>query len=258
MQVELPANPFKRALAEGRPQIGLWTNLSSNVAVEIVAGSGFDWLLIDTEHSPNELPMVLTQLHAMSAYPTHAVVRPAWNDMVMIKRILDVGAQTLLVPYVQNAEQARLAVASTRYPPVGQRGVSGISRASRFGRVKEYTARAHQELCLLVQVESREALTHIEDMARVEGVDGIFIGPSDLAADMGHPGQAAHAEVQAAIEDGLTRIRKAGKPAGILTLDEGKARRYLDLGATFVAVGLDIDILARGSQALAARFKPPA
>jgi 4-hydroxy-2-oxoheptanedioate aldolase len=258
MQVELPANPFKRALAEGRPQIGLWTNLSSNLAVEIVAGSGFDWLLIDTEHSPNELPMVLSQLHAMSAYPTHAVVRPAWNDMVLMKRILDIGAQTLLVPYVQNAEQARAAVASTRYPPVGQRGVSGISRASRFGRVKGYTARAHEELCVLVQVESREALSHIEDMARVEGVDGIFIGPSDLAADMGHPGQAAHAEVQAAIEDGLTRIRKAGKPAGILTLDETKARRYLDLGATFVAVGLDIEILSRGSQALAARFKPPA
>jgi 4-hydroxy-2-oxoheptanedioate aldolase len=258
MQVDLPANPFKRALAEGRPQIGLWTNLCSHLAVEIVAGSGFDWLLLDTEHSPNEVPMVLSQLQAMAAYPTHAAVRPAWNDMVMIKRLLDIGAQTLLVPYVQDAQQARLAVANTRYPPVGQRGVSGISRASRFGRVRGYAARAHEELCVLVQVESREALGHIEEIARVEGVDGIFVGPSDLAADMGHPGQAAHPEVQAAIEDAITRIRNAGKPPGILALDETRARRYLDLGALFVAVGLDIEILARGSQALAARFKPPA
>jgi 4-hydroxy-2-oxoheptanedioate aldolase len=257
MQVDLPANPFKRALAEGRPQIGLWTNLASHLAVEIVAGSGFDWLLLDTEHAPNEVPMVLSQLQAMAAYPTHAVVRPAWNDMVMIKRLLDIGAQTLLVPYVQDAQQAGLAVANTRYPPRGQRGVAGISRASRFGRVRGYTARAHEELCVLVQVESRQALGHIEDIARVDGVDGIFLGPSDLAADMGHPGQAAHPEVQAAIEDAITRIRKAGKPPGILVLDETRARRYLDLGALFVAVGLDIDILARGSQALAARFKPP-
>jgi 4-hydroxy-2-oxoheptanedioate aldolase len=256
--MDFPVNHFKRALAQGRPQIGFWCSLASNLAVEVVAGSGFDWLLIDTEHAPNELDMVLSQLQAAAPYPTQAVVRPPWNDQVMIKRFLDAGAQTLLLPYVQNAEEARKAVASTRYPPEGQRGVSRISRATRFGRVRDWAQRAHEELCVLVQVESRQALGEIEAIAAVEGVDGIFVGPADLAADLGHPGDPGHPQVQAAIEQAIQRILRAGKPAGILVLDEEKARHYLGLGAVFVAVGLDIDILVRASQALANRFKSPA
>jgi 4-hydroxy-2-oxoheptanedioate aldolase len=253
--MDLPVNGFKRALAEGRRQIGLWCCLSSNFAIEAVAGAGFDWLLLDTEHSPNELDMVLTQLQAASAHPVHPVVRPAWNDMVMIKRVLDLGAQTLLIPYVQNAEEARRAVSYTRYPPEGRRGVSGLTRATGFGRVKDYGRRAHQELCVLVQVETREALGHIEEIAAVDGVDGVFVGPADLAADFGRIGEQGHPEVQAAIEDALTRIRKAGKASGILFADEARVRRYLELGAQFVAVGIDVGILARESEKLVAKYR---
>jgi 4-hydroxy-2-oxoheptanedioate aldolase len=253
--MKFPVNEFKRALAEGRPQIGLWCNLASNLAAEVVAASGFDWLMLDTEHAPNEIDMVLSQLQAVAAYPTSAVVRPPWNDMVMIKRFLDVGAQSLLLPYVQNADEARRAVAATRYPPVGQRGVTRVSRATRFGRVPDWAQRAEDELCVLVQVESRQALGNIEAIAAVPGIDGIFIGPADLAADLGHNGNPGHPEVKAAIENAIGRIRKAGKPAGILVLDEPTAHRCLELGASFVAVGLDIDILVRETQALARRFK---
>jgi 4-hydroxy-2-oxoheptanedioate aldolase len=253
--MELPANPFKRALAAGRPQIGLWCTLCSNYVVEVVASAGFDWLLLDTEHSPNEIDMVFSQLQAAAAYPAHAVVRPAWNDMVTIKRLLDIGAQSLLIPYVQNAEEARQAVAATRYPPQGVRGVSALSRASRFGRVPDYTRRAAEELCLMVQVETAEALTQIEAIAQVDGVDGIFIGPADLAAGMGYPGQQMHPEVQAAIEDAILRIRRAGKAPGILFSDEARVQRYLELGALFVAVGVDLGLLARETERLATRFR---
>jgi 4-hydroxy-2-oxoheptanedioate aldolase len=255
--MDLPANRFKRALAEGRPQIGLWCTLSSPIAVEVVAGSGFDWLLLDTEHSPNELDMVLAQLQAAAAWPVHTVVRPAWNDMVLIKRLLDIGAQSLLLPYVQDAEEARRAVAYTRYPPEGKRGVAGVTRASLYGRIPDYARRAHEELCVLVQVETRQALANIEAMAAVPGVDGIFVGPADLAADLGHPGEPKHPDVQAAIEQAITRIRQAGKAPGILFADEARARRYLELGALFVAVGVDTTILARQTEALAARYKLP-
>jgi 4-hydroxy-2-oxoheptanedioate aldolase len=253
--VDLPLNGFKRALVEGRPQIGLWCTLASNVAIEVVAGSGFDWLMLDTEHSPNELDHVLAQLQAAAAYPTAMVVRPAWNDMILIKRILDVGAQSILIPYVQNAEEARRAVSYTRYPPEGLRGVSGMSRATRFGRIPDYARRAHEELCVMVQVETREGLSQIEEMAAVEGVDGIFVGPADLAAALGHAGSPGHPEVQAAIEDAIVRIREAGKAPGILFSDDTKVRHYLALGALFVAVGVDAGILARETQSLAARFK---
>jgi 4-hydroxy-2-oxoheptanedioate aldolase len=255
--MDFPVNHFKRALAEGRPQLGLWCSLASHLAVEVVAGSGFDWLLLDTEHAPNELPMVVSQLQAVAAHPVAAVVRPPWNDPVMIKRFLDGGVQSLLIPYVQNAEEARQAVAATRYPPVGVRGVSRISRATRFGRVRDWSRRAHEELCVLVQVESRQALASIEAIAAVEGVDGIFVGPADLAADLGHGGEPGHPEVQAAIDDAITRIRQAGKPPGILTLDEAQGRRCLDLGALFVAVGMDIDLLVRSTRSLLDRFRSP-
>ncbi len=253
--MDLPANPFKRAIKAGRQQIGLWSSLSSHLTVEILAGSGYDWLLLDTEHSPNELPMVHSQLQAATGGTAHPIVRPPWNDMVMIKRFLDIGTQTLLIPYVQTEDEARQAVASTRYPPKGVRGFASASRASRFGRVKEYFKRYEEELCVLVQVETRLSLDNLEAIASVEGVDGVFIGPGDLSAGLGHLNDAAHPEVQSAIADAIKRIKACGKAAGILTPDEKQARRYIELGTVFTAVGSDLGLLARGSEALLQRFK---
>jgi 4-hydroxy-2-oxoheptanedioate aldolase len=253
--MELPANQFKRAILAGRQQIGLWVALASPYSAEIVAGSGFDWLLIDGEHSPNDPPMVLPQLQAAASYPVTMIVRPAWNDKVLIKRYLDVGAQSLLVPYVQTAEEAEAAVAAIRFPTRGVRGVAGVTRASRFGRVTDYAKRADTELCLLVQIETRQGLDNLEAIARTDGVDGVFIGPADLAAGLGHLGEMQHAEVQSAIEDAIRRIKASGKPAGILATDEASARRYIQWGTTFTAVGLDAMILARETEKLAAKFK---
>lgn len=253
--MELPRNAFKHALAAGRPQIGLWNSLSSYITTEVLAGAGYDWILIDTEHSPNDLSGVHQQLLAMMEHPeSHPIVRPAWNDMVAIKRFLDVGAQTLLIPYVQDADEARDAVRFTRFPPEGVRGSAGSARSSRFGRIPGYFAKAHTEICVLVQVETIEAVGHIESIAAVEGVDGIFIGPGDLSASMGYAGQLKHPEVLKVIDDAIRRIRKAGKAPGILTPDEALAHHYLDIGALFVAVGADTGILARGAEALRARF----
>ncbi len=253
--MNLPINPFKRAIKSGRQQIGLWCSLSSSYCAEVVAGAGFDWLLLDTEHSPTEPDTLLAQLQVVAAYPTHAVVRPAWNDMVMLKRYLDIGAQTVLIPYVQTEEEAARAVAYTRYPPDGMRGVAGATRATRFGRVADYHRRAADEICVLVQVETRLALDNLEKIANVDGVDGVFIGPSDLSAGLGHIGDVGHAEVQSAISDAIRRIAACGKAPGILTADEAAAKRYIELGCLFTAVGLDISILASESQKLAARFK---
>ncbi len=254
---ELPGNAFKRALAAGRPQIGLWSSLSSNYTVEVIAGAGFDWILLDTEHSPSDLENLLTQLQAAAAYATHPVVRVPWNDMVTVKRVLDIGAQSLLVPYVQNVEEARSAVAHTRYPPAGVRGVAGTTRATRFGRVQDYARRAHEEICVLLQVETEQALGSIEAICGIEGVDGVFIGPADLHASLGYPGEIANPKVKPLIDDAIRRIRKAGKAPGILTPNEADARHWLECGALFVAVGADVGILARGAEALAAKFKRP-
>jgi 2-keto-3-deoxy-L-rhamnonate aldolase RhmA len=251
----LPRNRFKAALRAGQRQIGLWSGLCSNIASEIIAGAGFDWVVIDTEHAPNEVPGLLSQLQAMTNGTAEPVVRCAWNDAVLIKRILDVGARSLLVPFVQNAEEARRAVAATRYPPLGVRGVSVAPRANLYGRVAGYHHVAHESTCVLVQVETRAALGEIESIAAVEGIDGIFIGPSDLAADFGYLANPRHPEVQAAIADGCARIRGTGIAAGILTGDPDEGLRYLDLGFTFVAVGSDVGILARGSEKLAAQCK---
>jgi len=253
--MDLPRNAFKHAIAAGKPQIGLWLSLSSSYSAEVCAGSGFDWLLLDTEHSPNEIDMVLGQLQAIAPYPSHPVVRVAWNDAVIVKRTLDVGAQTLLFPFVQSAAEAAAAVAATRYPPRGIRGVAGTTRATRFGRVKDYAKRAHEETCVLVQVETQEAVDAIEAIAKVDGVDGIFIGPADYHASLGYPGETANPAVLPKIEDAVRRIRAAGKAPGILTPDEKLAKRYLELGALFVAVGADIGLLARGSEALAGKFR---
>jgi len=252
--MELPQNAFKRALKAGKAQIGLWSSLSSNYTVEVIAGAGFDWILLDSEHSPNDLESLLTQLQAAAPYPGTPVVRVPWNDMVTIKRVLDIGAQSLLIPYVSTAEEARNAVSYTRYPPTGLRGVAGTTRATRFGRIKDYAKRAHEELCLLVQVETQQALDQIEAICAVEGVDGVFIGPADLHASLGYTGETANPKVLPLIEQAIGRIRKAGKAPGVLTPVEADAKRFLECGALFVAVGADVGILARGAEALRAKF----
>jgi 4-hydroxy-2-oxoheptanedioate aldolase len=253
--MELPRNEFKHALAAGRLQIGLWCSLASNIAAEIVSDSGFDWLLLDTEHSPNEIPSLLSQLQAVARGTATPIVRAAWNDAVLIKRILDIGVQSVLIPFVENPEEARRAVAATRYPPAGIRGTAGSARASRYGRVADYLKKANEEICVLVQVETRGALDQIEAIAQVEGIDGVFIGPSDLAASIGHIGNMQHPEAQNAYEEAVRRLTAVGKPAGILTPNEEEARRYIDWGYRFVAVGADVGLLARNADALAKRFK---
>jgi len=253
--MELPQNAFKRALKAGSAQIGLWSSLSSNYTVEVIAGAGFDWILLDMEHSPNDLESALAQLQAAAPYPSHPVVRVPWNDMVSIKRLLDIGAQSLLVPYVSTADEARAAVSYTRYPPAGVRGVAGTTRATRFGRVRDYAKRAQEEICLLVQVETQQALDNIEAICAVEGVDGVFIGPADLHASLGYTGEIANPKVKPLIDSAIQRIRKAGKAPGILTSNEADARHWLQCGGLFVAVGADVGILARGAEALAAKFK---
>jgi 4-hydroxy-2-oxoheptanedioate aldolase len=252
--MDLPQNAFKRALKAGKAPLGLWSTLSSSYTVELIAGAGFDWILLDTEHSPSDLENLLTQLQAAAPYATHPVVRIPWNDMVTIKRVLDIGAQSLLVPYVSTAEEARNAVAYTRYPPAGVRGVAGTTRATRFGRVKDYAKRAQEEICLLVQVETQHALDNIEAISGIDGVDGVFIGPADLHASLGYAGEIANPKVKPLIDDAIRRIRKAGKAPGILTPNEADARHWLECGAQFVAVGSDAGLLARGAEALAAKF----
>jgi 4-hydroxy-2-oxoheptanedioate aldolase len=249
-----PINTFKRALARGEHQTGLWMTLASHYATEAVSASNLDWLLLDMEHSPNEYDDILRQLQVIAGYRAHAVVRPVWNDPVAFKRLLDMGAQTLLVPYIQNAEEAKAAVSAMRYPPAGIRGVSAVTRATRFGRLPDYPSRGQDELCLLVQVESVEALAQIEAIADVDGVDGIFIGPGDLAASMGLIGQLKHPLLLAAIEEAIKKIRACGKAPGILTGDRDLAQRFIKGGSLFTAVGVDAALLARAADDLARSF----
>ena len=255
MTTDFQRNAFKHAIAAGKLQIGLWSSLCSNIVADIIGDSGFDWILLDTEHSPNEIPDLVGQLQAVRGGTATPIIRPAWNDAVLAKRCLDIGAQTLLFPYVQNVEEAKRAVASTRYPPQGIRGVSVAARASRYGRTPGYLGKANAEICVLVQVETREAMTQLEAIAAVDGVDGVFIGPSDLAASLGHLGNSAHPEVQEAIHDAVKRLKKVGKPAGILTGNEEEIRRYIDWGYLFVAVGSDVGLLAKSADTLAKKFK---
>lgn len=258
----LPPNLFKRALREGRTQVGIWSTLASPYATELIAGSGYDWGLIDTEHTPSDVPQVMGLLQAAASAqpadgcaPMEAVVRPAWNDPVLIKRYLDIGARSLLLPFVQNAAEAAAAVAATRYAPAGMRGMGGSTRATNFGRQAGYAQHAHEELCVLVQVETQEALTQIEAIAAVDGIDGIFIGPADLSASMGHAGNARHPQVDAAIDDAIVRIRRAGKAPGILMADAERARACIALGAQFVAVAMDLLVLRNGVDGIAAQWR---
>src|SRR6185312_5674830 len=251
MRNEMPHNRFKRALASGQQQIGLWMSLASPSATEVAAGAGFDWLLLDMEHSPNELPDIAHHLRAAEGGTAEPVVRVPWNEPVIVKRLLDLGARSLLFPFVQSAEEARRAVAATRYPPHGIRGFAGRTRANRYGRVPDYAKRAASEICVLVQCETRRAVADIAGIAAVEGIDGIFIGPADLAADMGHLADTQHAEVQAAILDAGKRIRAAGKAPGFLSFREEETRRVVDGGFLFVAVNTDVALLARNAETLA-------
>ncbi|HLU78615.1 MAG TPA: 4-hydroxy-2-oxoheptanedioate aldolase [Burkholderiaceae bacterium] len=254
--MELSPNLFKKALAQGSSQIGIWLGLSNPVTSEICATAGFDWCLIDCEHAPNTIETTLLQLQALAAYPIAPVVRPAWNDPVEIKRLLDIGARNLLVPMVQSAEEARRAVAAVRYPPHGIRGVgAAVSRVARWGAIGDYLPQAKDDICLLCQVETAEALANLDEIMAVEGVDGIFIGPADLAASMGHLGNPGHPDVQQAIEDGIRRVRAAGKAPGILQGDVASAQRYLSLGAQFVAVGVDAVLLRRAAEQLRGHFR---
>jgi 4-hydroxy-2-oxoheptanedioate aldolase len=252
--MDLHRNVFKRAIAQGKLQIGLWSSLCSNISAELLSYSGFDWLLLDAEHSPNDIQSLFSQLQAVAKGTATPIVRPPWNDPVMVKRVLDIGAQSLLVPYVCSAEEAKAAVAATRYAPAGVRGVAGTTRATRFGRVKDYAKRAHEELCVLVQVETKPALDQLEAICAVDGVDGVFIGPADLHASMGHPGETANPAILPLIEDAMRRIRKTGKAAGFLSPVEADAKRMIAAGCNFCAVGADVGLLARGAEALHAKF----
>jgi len=252
----MATNVFKAALAAGRPQIGCWLALANAYTTEIVATAGFDWLLIDGEHAPNDLRSTLAQLQALAAYPSHPVVRAVEGRTALVKQLLDIGAQTLLIPMIETAEQAAAMVAATRYPPAGVRGVgSAIARASRWNQDTGYLHSADDDLCLLLQVESQRGLDNLDAIAATDGVDGVFFGPADLSASMGFKGNAGAPEVVAALDDGIARVLAAGKAPGILNTDPTLARHYLDLGATFVAVGVDASLLAKSSRDLAASFR---
>lgn len=250
------SNQFKKRLLAGEPQIGLWLSIANAFTTEICATAGFDWLLLDGEHTPNDLQITLSQLQAIGAYPaSQAVARPPIGDPVIIKQLLDIGVQSLLVPMVDTAEQATELVKATRYPPQGFRGVGyGTARVSRWDLRTDYPRLANDEVCLLVQAETRTAMENLDSICAVEGVDGVFLGPSDLAAAYGHLGQPGHPDVQEVIEKGIQTILKHGKAPGILTPDETLAKRYLSLGAKFVAVGLEARVLARGVRELRQRF----
>jgi len=248
-------NPFKTALERGEPQIGLWLSMAQPYSAEVCATAGFQWLLIDGEHAPNDVRSTLAQLQAVAAYPAHPVVRAVSADPNLIKQLLDIGAQTLLVPMVDTPEQAAALVAATRYPPQGIRGVgAAVARASRWGQRRDYLHVADAEVCLLVQAETTRALDNLAAICAVDGVHGVFIGPADLAASMGHRGNPGHPAVQGAIDAAIGTIVASGKAAGTLTSDAALARHYLALGARFVAVGIDITLLAQSTRKLAADF----
>jgi 4-hydroxy-2-oxoheptanedioate aldolase len=248
-------NLLKTAFAEGRSALGLWQALANPYTAEICARAGYDWLLFDGEHAPNTLQTLLAQLQAVAAFPVEPVARPPIGEPAVIKQYLDIGFRSLLIPMVETAAQAERLVAATRFPPAGVRGVaSATSRASGFGGQADYLARTHEDLCLLVQIESRAALGQIEAIAAVPGVDGLFIGPADLAGSLGHLGQPRHPEVQAAVADALGRIREAGKPAGIFALDADDAVAKLRAGAAFVSLGTDIGLLSNNACALRAKI----
>jgi 4-hydroxy-2-oxoheptanedioate aldolase len=244
-------NKLKNALAENRVQIGLWQALANAYTAEICAGAGYDWLLFDGEHAPNTIQTLLAQLQAVQAYPVEAVARVPVGDPAIIKQYLDIGFRSLLIPMVESVEQARMLVAATRFPPHGIRGVaSATSRASGFGANARYLENTHADICLILQIESVAGLGAIESIAATEGVDALFIGPGDLGASLGHLGEAAHPDVQTAIAKALTRIRAAGKAAGIFATSADAASHYAKAGASLISIGTDTGLLFQGASSL--------
>ena len=255
--MQTPVNQFKKAIAEKRTQYGLWVSLMGPLNTEICAAAGFDWILLDAEHAPNDVLTLVPQLMALKDSVSAPVVRPPSNDVVVIKRLLDAGFHNFLVPFVENADEARRAVAATRYPPAGVRGVSVSQRSNRYGSVPDYFRIVNDTIAVMVQIESRAGVSAAASIASVDGVDGLFIGPSDLAAAYGYLGAAGHPEVQDAMAEIFAASRTAGKPVGILAPVEADARRYMALGASFVAVGSDLGVLRMASQALSDKFRDP-
>jgi 4-hydroxy-2-oxoheptanedioate aldolase len=254
--MDVPVNRFKRAIKAGRPQFGLWVALADAGCAEICAGAGFDWLLLDAEHGPNDLRTLLAQLQAVAPYDSHPVVRLHVGDTHLIKQVLEVGTQSLLIPMVETAEQAVALVEAMQYPPAGVRGVGSVlARSSRWNRMPDYLKRAGEEMCLLVQIETRRGVENLRAIAEVPGVDGVFIGPADLSASMGHIGEMNHPDVLATIDRSIAAIRGAGKAPGILAFDDKLIKHYRDSGCLFIAVGADSILLSQAADRLAAKFK---
>jgi len=246
----MQTNTFLQGIVQREPQIGLWVTLCSNFAADVVATAGYDWALLDMEHSPNEIGIVMSQMQAFQAGTTSTITRPMWNDPVLVKRLMDVGCQSLLFPMIQSVAEAKLAVSATRYPPDGIRGVSGTQRGNQFGRVKDYFEKVHDETCVIVQIETMHALEQVEEIAAVDGVDGVFFGPADLAADMGKLGQILDVQLWERISNAAKQVEAVGKPAGTLVMDPAKASALLSDDFTFVACGSDTGLLARGADKL--------
>lgn len=253
--MDLPKNRFKQAILQGKQQIGLWSSIRDPAVSEMLAGCGYDWIVLDCEHSPRDVQEVLHGLHAMSAYPVQPVVRVQSLDVAEIKKMLDIGAQTILVPYVQNGEEARLAVAAVTYPPAGLRGVAGGTRANRYAGISDYFEKARNEICLIVQIETREAMNNLEDIVSTEGVDAVFVGPADLAASLGHPGNLKHPEVQEAIAETIRRVRTLGKPAGFLSPDAELLDLVINAGCIFTAIDIDLTALRRIAMARLSEYE---
>lgn len=253
--MKLPTNQFLAAIRAGKPQIGLWVSLASNYATEVVASAGYDWLLVDMEHAPNDVSSVMSQLQAIAPHGSTAIVRPPWNDTVMVKRLLDIGAPGLLFPMVQSVQEAQAAVAASRYPPHGVRGVAGALRANQFGRITDYHARIGEETAVIVQVETQRAIATAVEIGQVDGVDGVFFGPADIAADMGLLGQHMSDPVWDMILPAARKLMQAGIPVGTLVTDPDFAKKLLREGFTFVACGLDTSLLAKGADTLLAQMR---
>ena len=253
--MKLRENSFLTAIRAGQKQLGLWVSLSNGYAAEVVAHAGYDWVMLDMEHAPSDMASVLGQLQAFSGSETTAMVRPDWNDAVKVKRLMDLGAPGLLFPMVQTPDEARAAVAACRYPPRGIRGVAGLNRANQFGRVADYNAEVENQTAILIQLETRAAVENAAAFAEVEGIDGIFFGPADIAADMGHLGQTLHPEVWDVIRPAANLLMDKGIPVGTLVTDPDFAAELLNEGFTFVACGTDVGLLAQGADALRAKVR---
>lgn len=248
-------NRFRQAVIGGERLIGCWSSLGSHIVTEVLGQTGFDWILLDGEHAPNDVLSFIPQLMSLKDSPSTPVVRPQWNDPVLIKRLLDIGFYNFLVPFIESAEDAKKAVAATRYPPEGIRGVSVSHRGNHYGTLKDHLQLINENITVLVQIESSTGVTAIDEICQVKGVDGIFIGPSDLAAGYGHLGDPLHPEVQQAMQKIFDCAKRHGKPVGILTPVEEDAKRYIQMGATFVAIGSDLGILQKAANSLRTRFK---